>query len=137
MDISTESIDAVLAEDEREATVTIYQKNGDPYTALDGTDSTISFVGAESKRVREQLAKIQKRLLNKGRRKMTPEQIRRNRIDTAAVTVTTWHGWETDGQEAQCTFENVRNLLRPEHILVQLELAVSEHGDFFDAPSVT
>ena len=137
MDIGKESIDAVLAEDEREATVTIYQKNGDAYKALDGSDSTMTVVGSESKRVREAKASLQKRLLKSRRTKMTPEDIRVSRINTAASGVTGWHGWDISGKDADCTRDNVRDVLRLEHILEQIEAAITEHADFFAKPSVT
>ncbi len=137
MDISNESIEAVLADEEREAVVIIYQRDGDPYVALDGSDATMTVVGSESKRVREAKAKLQKKLLNSRRSKMTPDDIRRSRINTAAAGVVGWRGWDKDGKEADCSPGNVRDVLALEHILEQVESAISEHADFFAKPSAT
>lgn len=137
MDISKESIDRVLADEERKATVTIYQRDGEPYLALDGSKSTFTVVGSESKSVRAARAALQKRLLNSRRIKLTPADIRRNRIDTAAAGVTDWHGWDDNGKDVPFSAERVSDVLRLEHILEQAETAIAEHADFFAKPSET
>ena len=137
MDISQGNINAVLDQEEREAVVTIYQKNGDAYKGLDASDATMTVVGSESKRVRDARDTLQKRLLNTRRLKLSPEEIRRNRIHTAAAGVTTWAGWDDGKVDVECTPENVRSVLKLEHILEQIESAIAEHSDFFDSPSST
>ena len=137
MDIG--KLDAVIALDEQEVDVTIYQKNGEPYTAPDGkTPCTITVVGEESKRVTDADTATQRRMLHQRSQRLQPADILFNRIFRASAAVTKWAGW-TSGPDtlAECTPENVRKLLRVPHILSQVEAAVSGHADFFKPRSET
>lgn len=133
MDLS--QLDAEIAKDERGAVVTINQKNGDPYISQDGSPSTVTVLGSESKRYQDAKNAITKRALSQRRSKLDPADISRNRLDLACAAITDWSGWESGGKPAQCTPENVKSLLRAEHILEQVESAVMGHADFFGKPS--
>ena len=126
-----------IAQDEQIATVPIENKNGDPYLASDGSQSTISVVGSESTRVQHAKDVQTRRLLRSTRRKLEPKDLRENRIEIAAAAVVEWHGWEMNGEAWPCTPENAKKLLGAEHILVQVEEAVSRHSTFFTSSSPT
>ncbi|MFH1603814.1 MAG: hypothetical protein ABIH03_07900 [Pseudomonadota bacterium] len=135
MDIK--KLDAVIALDEQEVEIVIYQKDGTPYLAPDGkTPCTITVVGEESQRVRDAKRATQRRILHQRTARIGPEEIERNRIFEAAAAVTRWSGW-TAGSDAPaaCAQENVRELLRVPHILTQVEQGVSGHADFFKQQS--
>ncbi len=130
------AIDAVVAESEREATITITRPDGEPYRAADGTECTITFTGDQSRTYRAERERIRRRALNSRKSKVDPKDVDRNRIDIAAAAVTRWSGWEgDDDQPAACTPENVKRLLKAEHILVQLEEGIASHSDFFTSAS--
>jgi putative IMPACT (imprinted ancient) family translation regulator len=128
-DISAAVQNAELSE--QEATGTIYQPGGDAYLAPDGkTECTITVLGKESTLYRRADDAITRRALRSGRA-LTPEELRQNRIDRAAAVVTRWYGWEMDGQPAECERDNVRKLLRVQHILEQVEALIEGHAAFF------
>lgn len=130
-DIST--IEAQVAKDEEIADIPIYQKNGDPYLAADGSPATIGVTGTDAKRYVAMQATIQRRMLNQRRAKLEPADIQRNRIDQASSGVGRWHGWENGDQPLDATPENVKGLLRVSHILDQVEAGIAAHSDFFRA----
>jgi hypothetical protein len=122
----------VLAQAEREATITIYQPDNEPYRASDGSECTITFTSAESKAYRRAREIVQRRALRSKKANVEPDEILRNRVDLAAAPVVRWHGWEGDDDTAApCTIENVRELLAVEHILTQLEQGINAHASFF------
>lgn len=136
MDIG--KLDAVIALDEQEVEVTIYQKNGEPYLAPDGkTPCTITVVGEESQRVMDADTATQRRMLHQRSQRLQPADILYNRIFRASAAVTRWFGWTMGADEASCTPENVRKLLRVPHILAQVEAAVTGHSDFSKPRSET
>ena len=47
--MNIQELDQIMAQDEEGAVIPIYQKNGEPYLALDETQSTITVVGTESR----------------------------------------------------------------------------------------
>jgi hypothetical protein len=124
-------LQAQVAQDDTPVTIPIYQKDGDPYLAADGTPATIDVVGNESKKYRLARLAVQKQMLRSRRTRVEPEDLQRNRIALAAAAVTGWHGWEADGKALEASPENVRALLSVEHILDQVEAGVSLHADFF------
>lgn len=131
MDIS--KIKDEVAKDEEGATVTVYQKNGDPYLAADGTTPcTFTVVGDESKRVRQAKDRQTKRVLRDRQREIEPGDLRTNRIELAAAGLIDWSGWESDGQPVPCTADNAKTLLgSADHLLEQAEEAIRRHARFF------
>lgn len=120
---------------EQGATVTIYQLNGEPYLAPDGSECTVTVVGPESKRVKAARKANTQKAFNKRRLKLDAEMVERNRVTLAAAAVVDWHGWtvEVEGKDvaAELTPENLHVLLSYDHILEQVEAAVQDHADFF------
>lgn len=128
MDIA--QIAAEVAQDEEVITVTMMQKSGEPYLAADGSDATISVVGADSKRVKAADDAVQRRLLRRRQRRLEPQDLRDNRIAIASAAIMGWHGWESGGGEWPCVPENAKVLLTADHILVQVEEAVNQPRNF-------
>jgi len=133
MDIKT--LDALVAADEEGATITIYQKGGDPYLAADGTESTMTVLGSESKQYRAAKRQITDRMMKRRRATMSAEDVERNAIFLAASAVVGWHGWESGKDKLECTPDNLRLVLAIEHIRDQVEEAIRGHSDFFIPPS--
>ena len=129
------NLDAEIAKDETGAVIPINQKNGDAYRAADGTPATVTVVGSESKRYKDARNLITKRAINLRRQKMDPADLERNRIDLAVAAIIDWSGWEIGGKVAECTPQNIRQLLRADHILEQVEAGIVGHADFFSTPS--
>lgn len=129
-----------VAQQDTPVEVTVYQPNGEPYLAPGSTPEapkhcTITVVGSESKRYRQAEHAIQRRNLRSRKPTIDPADLRRNRIDQAAAAVTAWFGWEKNGAEWPCEFENVQELLKHDHILRQVEAAIAGHADFFKSNS--
>lgn len=124
-------IETVVAQSEQVATITVFQPNDEPYRGSDGKESTLSFTGSESRAFRAARDSVTRRVLRSRKTRLEADDIERNRIDLAASVVTAWSGWEIGGKPAPCTPENVKALLKVEHILVQLEGAINGHADFF------
>lgn len=133
MDLS--KINEEIARDEQGLVVVIYGKDEEPYLAADGSEATITVLGADSKQVRAVRDRQTRRYLKNSGQKRTPEDLRRNRIEAAAAAVTAWHGWESDGQPMPCAPDNVRLLLRADHILVQVEEAIARPRNFTESSS--
>lgn len=117
--------------------VPIFRPDGEPYEAPDGTQCTISVLGAESKQAQRADDINARRILRAQRRKLEPADLRRNKIEKAAALVTAFHGWEEDGQPLEFNRDNVRKLLAFEHILDQVETGINAHADFFSNASGT
>jgi len=124
-----------VEQDDTPVTIPIYQKDGDPYLAADGTPATIDVVGSEAKRYEAARTQITKNMLRSRRTRVEPEDLQRNRITMAAAAVTGWHGWENGSEPLPCNEENVRMLLGIEHILDQVEAGIAAHADFFKQSS--
>lgn len=128
------------ANEENGAVIPIVDKTTDePYRAEDGSESTITVVGSESKRYRRAQDQLTRRTI-KRRGAPSPDELRDDRIELAAAAVTAWHGWESkEGDVAtpvQCTPENVKQLLgASQDILQQVETGIREHARFFAKPS--
>ncbi len=133
MDINT--LKFKVAQDDTPVTIPIYQKDGDPYLAADGTPATIDVVGSESKRYKAARTQITKTMLRSRRARVEPEDLQRNRITMAAAAVTGWHGWENGSDALPCSEENIKSLLEVEHILDQVEAGIAAHADFFKQSS--
>jgi hypothetical protein len=130
------TIDTVLAADEQPATVTIYQPDGEPYLAGDGSPATMDVLGAESKKVRAAQDKNLRRYVrSRGRGQHEADIARQGRVERATAAVVAWHGWEIDGQPAPCTPEHLETVFRAQHILEQVEEAITEHARFFTKSS--
>lgn len=127
-----------VAKDEEGVVVPIVGKDGEEYTALDGSPVTITVVGAEAKRIRDARTVQTKRVLRQQRTRLDVEDLRTNRIELAAAGVIAWHGWEDDNdQPIACTPENVKAVLAAaEHVLDQVEQGIQRHAAFF-GPSST
>lgn len=131
MDINAE-LDAVIAESEREAPITIYKPNGsDAYLAPDGSECTVNLVGMESERVKRALDSNTRALLQAKKAKREPADVRNARVRVAIAACVSWHGWTAGATPAECTPKNVRHLLRADHILEQFEAGINGHSDFF------
>lgn len=133
MNITT-GLDAVIAQDEEKAVVTIFQKNGDAYLAPDGSECTVTLLGMESKRVKAALDKNTRALLQAKRQKREPKDVLAARIRVVIAAMTGWHGWVLDDaatETAQLNDANVRLLVRADHILDQVEAGIAGHADFF------
>lgn len=124
-------LDKIVAQADEPVTVTIYKPNGDPYTASDGSESTVTVVGSESKKYKAAQRRITDRVLHKRRSKMKAEEVEENSILLVASAVIDWHGWEDGDQPAPCTPDNVKALLRVGHIREQVDEAIRGHADFF------
>lgn len=128
-------VEAQVQKDEEVVDVPIFQKNGDPYLGSDGKQSTVGVLGSESRRYVAQRDKLTQRLIRRQQTKTTPKDLRDQRIEQAASVVIRWSGWEADGKPWSCDPENVRALLKHDHILEQVETGIHQHSDFFGAPS--
>jgi hypothetical protein len=135
LDVS--KLDAVIAQDEEGSVIPINQKNGDPYLGADGSPSTITVLGSESKRYRQTKDSIQRRSMRSRSVKMEPADLLKNRIDLAAASVIDWSGWEDGTKPYPCTPENAKVLFRADHILEQVEMGIFAHADFFVKPSAS
>ena len=124
-------LDELVAADEEGAVVIIYQRNGDPYLAADGSESTMTVLGSESKKYKAAKRNTTKRMLNRRRTMLEPEDIERNRINQAVAGVVDWHGWDDGKKDLACTPEDVAKVLKHDHILEQVEAAIMGHADFF------
>lgn len=140
---SIEQVKEQVERQETSITRTIFGLDGEPYLGLDGSPSTISVVGAESRRMKEWEKAEREKIKSLGFIPTGESAERKRRIDRAAHAVTGWSGWDRDGQELPCTPENVRALLSAvvdgrwigEQILRQLEAAIDGHGLFSKASS--
>jgi hypothetical protein len=133
MDIN--KLEAEVESDEQGAVVPIFKKNHEPYTAADGSQSTLTVTGSDSAKVRAAKDSAQRRIFRARAGRIEPADVRRNRVDVAAAAIIGWHGWENGGTEAPCTSENVKALLNRDHILEQAERAIDAHSDFFESSS--
>lgn len=135
MKIST--VKAAVARHEDGAVVEVMDELGEPYLAADGSQSTITVLGSESKRYRDVQAKIRKRTLRDRRGALTADEVRANRVELASAVVTAWHGWEDDeGAPIPFSVENVAALLASaEHVLEQVEVGIHQHASFFGTSS--
>jgi hypothetical protein len=128
-----------VAQDEEGAVLPVEGKDGEPYTAADGTPCTITVVGSESKRMRAAVDRQTRRVLRNQRTKMDPDALRTNRIELAAAAVVAWHGFEDEaGTDVPCTPENVTEVLgAADHVLEQVEAGVRRHASFFAKSSAS
>lgn len=128
---------AAVATDEEGVVVPIEGKDGEAYTADDGSPCTMTVVGMESKRLRSVGDRQTRRVLRNQVTKPTPEMLRSDRVEKAAAAVIAWHGWEDDhGADIPCSPENVAALLdEADHVLEQVEAAVRRHASFTKPPS--
>ena len=133
MDIT--QLKSAQARDEQRATFTLYQKDGDPYLAADGAPVTFAVLGNESAAYRRARLLVQRRMLQGRQRRLEPEDLQRNRVAMAASVLVDWSGLEKDGAPWPCTQDNVMQLLGIEHVLEQVESAITGHADFFKTSS--
>lgn len=122
---------------EQPVAVPIYQPNGEPYEAPDGSQCTISVLGSESEKARRADEINARRILRAQRRRLEPEDIRRNQLEKAAALVVDFHGWEENGQPLEFSKDSVRKLLAFDHILDQVQAGIDGHADFFTTASPT
>jgi len=135
--MDVKNLELLVASDEEGVVITIYQKNGDPYLAKDGTDSTMTVVGSESKKIKAAKRGMTKRMLKRRRVTLDEMEVERNQIEMAAAAVIDWHGWEKGDKTLECTSENVRYVLTIDHIREQVEQGRDAHADFSLASSAT
>lgn len=125
-----------LEREEDAIVLPIFHKNGEQYLASDGGPCTISVVGADSKRVQGAERKNTNRAINRGRGRLTPEQLNQNRVNLAAAAIVAWHGWVDGDKPFDCTMENALRMLKlAPHILRQVEEGVASHADFSETRS--
>ena len=127
----------LTAKDEEGVTGTIYQRDGDPYLAADGTESTFTVVGAESKRYRDAKLAHQRKMFKRARsgRTITPEEANLDAQRLAAAAVIAWHGWEDGTKALECTRDNVLKVLAYDHIFDQVGAMIQGHAVFSDSGS--
>jgi hypothetical protein len=136
MDI--EGLKKVVEQDDEGVTVTIFQRNGDPYLAADGSEATVTVVGSESKRYRDAERRQQRRLFKRARvrgAEITPEETEREAIEVASAAIIEWHGWEADGKPVPCENPHLTSFLKVKHIFEQVNAAIQGHAAFFEARS--
>lgn len=132
---SINDVEQAVKRDEEVVDLTIYDKQGDPYLAADGSEATIGVLGSESAAYRKAEARASRRIVKARRTRLKDEDIRVHRIDRATAAVVRWHGWEDGKKALDCTPENVKRLLAFDHILEQVETGIQEHASFFAASS--
>lgn len=126
-DVQTE-----VAQDEEIVDVPIFKKDGTPFLAPDGeTQCTIGVRGGDAKKVRAAREANQRKLLRDRRAKLTPEDVRANRVSVVTAAIARWSGWTNGGDAFECTPENVRTMLAVDHILDQVEEGIADHAGFF------
>ena len=124
-------LEKVVAADDEGVVVTIYQKDGEAYLAMDGTESTMTVVGSESKLYKAAKRRATDRLLKGRKVKMSSADVEKNAVAMASSAVIDWHGWDSDKKELPCTQDNVRLVLgMADHILDQVQEAITSHADF-------
>jgi len=133
--MDVKDLDKLVAADEEGVTITIYQKTGAPYLAADGTESTMTVLGSESKKYKAAQRQVTDRIVKRRRATVNVDDLERNAVFLAASAVIDWHGWESGAKTLPCTPENVQMLLRVVHIREQVEEAIRGHSDFFSALS--
>ena len=132
--MNIDGLEKLREQDDEGAVVTIYQRDGEPYLASDGTESTVTVVGSESKQYRAAKLAQQRRLMKRARtgaRELTPEELERDVLKLAASAVTAWHGWEKGGKELPCEEKNVLQILEYVHIFEQVQAGIAGHSAFF------
>lgn len=133
MDIA--KIHEELVNEEQAVVVTICDKLSEPYKAADGTDCTISVVGSDSTRFKEQ-EKANKKWAKHLGRMPTDEETNRLAVKQIATCCVAWHGFEKDGKPWEFSTDNVAKLLTDfDHILDQVTGAVFRHKRFFTSNS--
>lgn len=128
-------VEQQIANDEEGAVVPIFQKNGDPYLAADGSQASVTVVGSESKRYRLARDNATRKMMRRRMSKLEPDDLRKLRVEQASAGVIAWHGWEKDGKPFPCEPASVELLCRADHILEQIEEGIQKHADFFGKPS--
>ena len=128
-------LEAVREQADEGAVVTIFDPDGEAYLASDGSEATMTIVGAESKKYRAAKMAQQRALFKKARSSatsMTPEQAEKQVQRLAASAIIGWHGWEDDkGAEQDCSVENVCDVIKYVHIFDQVQAAIQGHSAFF------
>jgi len=119
--------------------VPIFQKNGDPYLALDGTPSTFTVVGVESKRYqqakRAHAKRVYQMVKRSGGQSLDPSLARVEDIKLLGSAVIEFHGWDDGKKDLPLTPENTTLLLNVPHIFDQVQAGVGAHADFSSASS--
>lgn len=121
-----------VAQDEEGASVTINDPNGEPYTAADGSEVTMTVLGAQSKARRKAEDAAAQSLARAGRAGFEPEAMRARRLNLAAACVTGWSGWEDESnQPIPFSAANVKTVFATDdRILAQVESAIERHSAF-------
>ena len=116
-------------------TITIYQPDGEPYLASDGSEATFTLAGSESKQYRDAKLAHQRRLMKRARtgaRDMTPEELQRDVLKQAASAFLSWHGWEDDkGADMPCEEKHILEVIQYDHIFEQAQACIAGHAGFF------
>lgn len=121
-----------VAQDEEGAVVTINDPDGNPYTAADGSDVTMTVLGSQSKARRKAEDAAAQSLARAGRSAFEPDAMRARRLNLVAACVTGWSGWEDEaGQPIPFSRENIKAVFAvDDRILTQVEAAIERHGFF-------
>lgn len=142
---SIREVQEQIAKQEAALEVKLYRPDGELYMALDGTPSTISVVGAESKRMRR-FEEAQRERIRKGVALLddSPEREREERIERCVAAAVGWHGWDDGQAEIEFSPQALRALLSTTdadgewiggHLVNQLERRITAHGLFSKASS--
>lgn len=131
-------VKAAAAADAEPVTVTIFQKDGDPYLGADGKPCTVSVIGTEA----PSLQKARRKIVRAAQRRAMSGQLTDADIDLRdrqelAAAVVGWSGWEVDGKPWPCTHANVMEMLSVEHVRNQVWAGVYQHAVFFEKESAS
>lgn len=130
-------VSAGVTQANKPASMKVIQPDGHFYKSSKGEPCTLLFVGTDSDRFRETREEVQRRNLAEQKEEIdvTKDTIR-NREDLSVGAIVGWSGWEDDDDnELPCTPENVRALLKADHILQQVWKNIFAHRSFFSDSS--
>jgi len=110
--------------------VTLYDPLGQPYTASDGSEVTVTVIGMQTK-ARREAEKAEQTAAAKAAN-IDDAFVLQSRARKAAACVTDWHGVETeDGQPIEFSKDNVVAMLAiDQRVLFQVEQAIERHALF-------
>lgn len=94
-------------------------------------DTTITVYGSDSKKYKAALHRIRNDRLNSRGQKMTSEVAENNGIEILVACTDSWENMVFDGEELECTKENVRRIYKEfEWIYEQVDQEVGNRANF-------
>ncbi len=138
MDIKRLPVDA--AKENEGVPVLLVKRDEEPDIASDGTRSSFTMLGRDSKKVSAVMDR-QQREYAKMRGSVTPERVMANRIEVAVAACIAWAGIE-DGEGADAkpfplTPDNAMLVFSDRHYLEQAERGIFQHASFFTKASAS